>query len=335
MSVIYVAFYCRYTKAREIQEQRLQLEHLITSREELYDLYISQGYTYQLVSDYATALTYYGRSWNIALKMESPPMVLNSMTGRMTTWYRWNRWDEAQKIALDILRFIEKYQQDEQRQLWAIETLAAIAYHRGQQEEGDQYTQQYKRLLDQKSDSLAPDNLQSLETKLHAIHLAQEDWPRALISYRDKLMRSEPFPSPDILSTYVELLVINNETDKQEALFDRAVALCEDAGACKSLAVALRARGRLYAQKQQWEQAEDDLQRSHQYCETLDLPWENAHTLYYLALLHKNKAADNNAIASSSNDADLMRYYLEQALGFYTFLHAKPFIKRINKAFEE
>ena len=27
-------------------------------------------------------------------------MVLNSMTGRMTTWYRWNRWDEAQKIAL-------------------------------------------------------------------------------------------------------------------------------------------------------------------------------------------------------------------------------------------
>ncbi len=335
MSVIYVAFYRRYTKAREIQERRLQLEHLITSREELYDLYISQGYIYQLVSDYAMALTYYGRAWNIALKMESPPMALNSMTGRMTTWYRWNRWDEAQKIALDILRFIEKYQQDEQRQLWAIETLASIAYHRGKQEEGNTYTQQYKRLLDQKSESLTSDNLSVLETKMHAIHSAQEDWPRALTSYRDKFMRSEPLPSPDILSTYVELLIINDATDKQEALFDRAVTLCEDAGARKSLAVALRARGRLYAQKHQWKQAEDDLLRSHQYCETLDLPWENAHTLYHLAMLHKDKATNNNSMESPNSESDLMRYYLEKALGFYTFLHARPFIKRVSKALEE
>jgi hypothetical protein len=113
------------------------------------------------------------------------------------------------------------------------------------------------------------------------------------------------------------------------------VTLCEDAGARKSLAVALRARGRLYAQKHQWKQAEDDLLRSHQYCETLDLPWENAYTLYYLAMLHKDKAANNNSMESPNSESDLMRYYLEQALDFYTFLHARPFIKRVSKALEE
>jgi class 3 adenylate cyclase/predicted ATPase len=333
MSVIYIEVYRSYTKAREIQERRRQLEPLISSREELYDLYMSQGYTYLLVAEYATALTYYGQAWNNALKMESPPMVLSSMTGRMTTWYSWNRWDEAQKIALEILQFIEKYQQDEQRQLWAIETLASIAYHRGNQEEGNKYAQQYKRLLDQKSETLATEAMPNLDTKLHDIHLAQEDWPRALENYRDKFLRSEPFPSPEILSTYIELLVINDQADKHEALFDRAVTLCEDAGAHKSLAAALRARGRLYTQKGQWEQAEEDLLRSHHYCTTLDLPWENAHSLYQLALLHQDRA-NKNPVENCKNDGDLMRYYLEQALGFYTFLHAKPFVTRIREILE-
>lgn len=330
MSFLYIAVYCRYTKAREIQERRLQLEQFITSREELYDLYTSQGHTYLLISEYATALNYFGQAWSNALKMESPPMVLNSMTGRMTTWYRWNRWDEAQKIALEILQFIEKYQQDEQRQLWAIETLATIAYHRGNQEEGNKYAQQYKRLLDQKSEALPPEAIPRLETKLHAIHLAQEDWSRALDNYREKFLRSEPFPNPDILSTYIELLVTNNQAEGQEALFDRSVTLCEEAGADKSLAVALRARGRLYTQKCQWEQAEEDLLRSHHYCQTLDLPWENAHSLYYLALLHQDKAAQETG-EDRSLDADLTRYYLEQALDFYTFLHAQTFVKRVRQ----
>ena len=333
MGFIYAAVYCRYTKAREIQERRLQLEQFITSREELYDLYMSQGYTYLLTSEYATALTYFGQAWSNALKMESPPMVLSSMTGRMITWYRWDRWDEAKKLALDILQFIEKYQQDEQRQLWAIETLATIAYHQGNQEEGNTYAQQYKRLLDQKSEALPPSAITNLETKLHAIHLAQEDWPRALDNYRDKFLRSEPFPSPDIVSTYVKLLVINHQAEKHTALFDRAVTLCEEAGDYKSLAVALGARGRLYTQKNQWEQAEKDLLRAHHYCEILDLPWENAHSLYYLALFHQARSEKNDA-AHSQDEMELMRHYLERALDFYTFLHAQSFVKRVQQLFE-
>ncbi|GCF09676.1 hypothetical protein KDI_32400 [Dictyobacter arantiisoli] len=334
MGFIYAQYYRRYRKAREILNRRLQLEHLITNREELYDLYITLGGTYQTIAEYATALTYYGKAWSNALAMESPPMVLSSMVGRMNTWYRWNRWDEAQQVAHEILQFIEKYQQDEKRQLWALETLATIAYHRGQQEEGDKYTRQYKRLTDQNSERISNDNLPCMGTKIHAIHLAQEDWPRALEDYRYKVQKSEPFPDPAILVTLVELLIINEETEQQEDLFDRAVTLCENAGSNKSLAVALRARGRLALQKQQWEQAEADLRRSNHYCEKLDLPWERAHTLHYLGLFYKCRADTRDtdeARELRKSDLDLTCYYLEQALGFYESLSATPSAQRVRK----
>ncbi|GCE19387.1 adenylate/guanylate cyclase domain-containing protein [Dictyobacter kobayashii] len=329
MGFIYFEYH-RYTKALELQERRLQLEQLISDREELYDLYFSLGNAYEQVAEYATALTYYGRAGSNALTMESPAMVLTSMVGRMRIWQRWNRWDNAQQVAQDILQFVEKYQQDEKRQLWAIETLASIAYHQGKQEEGDKYTQQYKRLISKQNERGAREENPVLETRLHAIHLAQEDWEHALADYRIKFERSEPFPDPSILATLVDLLVTTNNSDGQEALFDRAIQLCKEAGARKSLAVALRARGRMFMHKQQWEQAEEDLRQALSYCEKLDLPWERAHTLYNLGLLYSKRSSTHLNKEQQASDSELMHYYLEQASGFYESLGARPSIERVQ-----
>ncbi|GHO89489.1 ATP-binding protein [Dictyobacter formicarum] len=334
MGFIYFEYH-QYTRALELQERRLQLEHLIYDREELYDLYFSLGNAYEQVGEYATSLTYYGRAWNNALTMESPSMVLTGMVGRMRVWQRWNRWGDAQQVAHDILQFIEKYQQDEKRQLWALETLSTIAYHQGKQEDGDRYAQQYKRLITQQGERGAYAESAPLETKMHAIHLAQENWEQALSDYRIKFELSEPFPNPAILATLVDLLVITNNSDGQEALFDRAIKLCEEAGSRKSLAVALRARGNMLMQKQQWEQAEEDLRRSLDYCEKLDLPWERAHTLYNLGLLYRSRSDTHVSKEQSNSDIQLMRYYLEQALGFYESLEARPSIRRTQRLLKE
>jgi len=75
-------------------------------------------------------------------------MLLSCLIGRMLAWQRWNRWDEAQQAASSILQMVEQYQHNEQWQLEALETLTVIAYLTGQQEEGDGYLRQYKRVLE-------------------------------------------------------------------------------------------------------------------------------------------------------------------------------------------
>ncbi len=332
VSFIYFTYH-KYDKALEIQKRRFQLENLLDDREELYDLYISLGGDYEDVADYANALTFYGRAWSNALTMESPAMVLTSMVGRMRTWRQWNRWNEAQQVAMEILQFVERYQPDEKSQLWALETLATIGYHRGKQEEGDQYARQYKRLLDLQIARSTSENKPRVETKMHAIHYAQGDWQRAATDYKEKLAQSEPFPSPSILATMAEILLFTGEAQEQPAIYDRAVELAEQSGACKSLIIALRSRGRLYTEQQQWSMAELDLQRALHTCETLDLPWERAHTLYHLGLL-----CSQHASTSSTDDKDDMsraRYYLDQALGFYESLDAQPAIKIVRTALSE
>ncbi|GER88325.1 hypothetical protein KDW_24870 [Dictyobacter vulcani] len=327
--------YHRYTKSIELQERRLKLEHLITDREELYDLYVSLGISYEQVAEYATALNYYGRAGSNARTMESPGMVLTTMVGRMRVWQRWNRWDNARQVALEILQFIEKYQQDEKRQLWALETLATIAYHHGKLEEGDKYTQQYKRLLTQQNERATLDENTSIDTKMHAIHLAQEDWTRALADYQDKFIHSEPFPDPAIMSTLVDLLVTTRNIEGKEDLLNRTIQLCIESGSRKSLAVALRARGRMYMFKGQLDLAEEDLRLSHDYCEKLDLPWERAHTLYNLGLLYQYRAETQTSQEKRDSDVSLKRCYLEQALGFYESLDARPAIERVQQALQE
>ncbi len=262
-------------------------------------------------------------------------MVLTSMVGRMRSWRQWNRWDEARQVALDILQFIERYQPDEKSQLWALETLSTIAYHRGQQEEGDQYARQYKRLLDQQIARSASEDKLRVEIKMHAIHYAQGDWQRASNDYKEKLAQSEPFPAPWLLSTLAETLLLTDEAQEQAEIYDRAVDLAEQAGACKSLIVALRARGRLFTQQQSWSLAEADLQRALQDCMDLDLPGERAHTLYHLGLLYKQRAGTSSSSDSYKDDSSRARYHLEQALGFYASLDAQPSMKQVRDALLE
>ena len=334
VSFIYFTYH-KYEKALEIQKRRLQLENKLDDREELYDLYISIGGDYEDVADYANALNFYGRAWSNALTMESPAMVLTSMVGRMRTWQQWNRWNDARQVALEILQFIERYQPDERSQLWALETLATIDYHRGKQEEGDQYARQYKRLLDQQIARSTSEDKPRVETKMHAIHYAQGDWQRAATDYKEKLAQSEPFPTPWLLSTLAEILLLTGEAQEQAEIYDRAVEMAEQSGACKSLIVALRARGRLFIGQQQWSQAEADLQRALCDCKDLDLPWERAHTLYHLGLLYRRRAGTRSASDSYKDDISRAQHYLEQALGFYASLDAQPAIKLVGAALLE
>lgn len=332
MGFIYLVYH-RYTRARELQDRRLGLVHLLTDKEELYDLYVSLGGAHEHVADYATALSHYGQAYSYAMSMESPAMVLNAIIGRMRVWRRWNRWDETQKVAQEILQFIDKYQQDEKRQQWAIEALATIAYHRGQQEQGDEYARQLKRLTDQQM--AASKTPAGINTKMHAIYLAQENWSRALSDYQEKVNRSEPFPDPDELATLAELMVTTEQTEGVEEICNRAVHHSESSGAHKSHAVALRARGRLFASRQLWEQAEADLRASLSLCEKLGLPWENAHIHYHLGLFYTYRAEQPAESRTRENDLSMAHNYLERALGFYESLQALPAMKRTRAALRE
>jgi hypothetical protein len=321
--------YHNYHEAHQLQHQRQKLESQLTAREELYDLYVSLGCAHEAIADYATALMWFGRAWTCAQSMESPALLLTCMAWRMRTWRQWNRWKEARQVALDILRFIEQRQQDEKKQLWALETLSVLAYRTGNTEEGDQYARQYKRLIEQQESN----NQDVPGTSMHAIHLAREDWQRATADYQEKLRTSEPLPSPEIVSTLAELLVTTGaDADLQEQTCERAIALGDTSQARKSMAIALRARGRMHTERQQWDRAENDLQASLRMCEALDLPWERGNTLCCLGILYKQRAGTcppSNA-GEHSDDKGRARYYFEQALGFFESLNAKPAAQRVR-----
>ncbi len=334
LSFIYREYH-RYNDAHETQHRRQQQEQFLTDREELYDLYLSLGYTHEQIADYAPALMYFGHAWNNAQTMENPQMLLMSLVGRMRAWRQWNRWDEAIQVAQDILQLIERYQQDEKRQFWALETLATIAYRRGDYEHGDDYARQCKRLVDQQLAHAGDSSSTPLLTRMHAIHLASEDWTRATQDYQAKLAASEPMPSPEILSSLAELLVTTNEDqERQQEICERAVQSSEQSGARKNLMIALRARGHLYMEQQQWNQAENDLRAALNFCEVLDLPWERGNTLYQFGLFYRRRATILYEQDTQHRAADLgrARYHFEQALGFFEAMKARQGAERVRLA---
>jgi tetratricopeptide (TPR) repeat protein len=325
----------KYGEAHALQHRRETLASQLTAREELQDLYHSLGVTHEMIADYANAVLWFGRAWSLAQTMESPTMLLVCMTKRMHIWRQWNHWEEACQVALEILRMAEQYQQEGKWQKLALETLAIIAYRTGNQEDGDQYARQYRRLIEQQAERRGQDCRAALATSMHAIHLAREDWKQAVANYKEKLRISEPLPSPGVLATLAELMVATGESSEaQEEIVKRAIKVGEESGARKSLAGAWRARGRMYIEQHKWQQAEADLQRALQLFIDLDLAWEQGNTLYHLGMLYKLRAASYATDDANKRRDDLGRAhnYFEQALGFFEALQAMPSVQRVLQA---
>ena len=312
----------KYQDAHKAQHRRLTLTEQIKHREELLDLYISLGYAHGLVSDYPTAAMWCGRAEQIAQTMESPSMLLRSMVVRMEAWYYWNRWDDAREVALRVLQTVEQYQEDEVWQLEALEALANIAYRTGDQEEGDSYSRQFKRLIDQK---LGHGVETEVLINMRSIYLAREEWGRALADCREALQWNEPLPSPELLAIFAELVVITGESmEVQQATCERAVLVAEESGERRSVAIALRARGRMHLEQQNWAAAEQDLRQALNLCEVLDLPWQQGQSLYCLGLFYRRRADALNKDNPAEREIDLScaHLYFEQAPGFFEFLKA-------------
>ncbi|HEU5379494.1 MAG TPA: adenylate/guanylate cyclase domain-containing protein [Ktedonobacteraceae bacterium] len=306
----------KYKEGHATQHRRQTLQDMIQEREELYDLYSSLGWTHAQINDYPTAASWFGRAWRIAQTMESPSLLLESMNGRLSVWYQWNRWDEAREVALSILQTSEQYQQDESWQLRALEVLAELAYRVGQVEEGDRLLRQYTRLFEQSTSQVA---------LTPAISSAREDWPQALADLQEVVRRAEPFPSPSMLAHLAELSVLTGApAAEQAALCERAANLAEQAGARKFLALAQRACGRMYLEQEQWDEAERQLRVSLESFKALDLPWEQGQTLACLGQLYQKRARNLNSAqpAARATDLELARLFFEQALGFFESLHA-------------
>ncbi|GHO74418.1 hypothetical protein KSD_21890 [Ktedonobacter sp. SOSP1-85] len=325
--------YNKYREAHELQHRRYQLESQLTEREELYDLYGSLGLAHEETGDYSAALMWFGRAYSNAQTMENPILLLESMVGRMRAWRQWNRWDEARQVAIEILALIDQYQlENEKLQFWALETLATIAYRQGKQEEGDRYYRQCQRLVEQQMERGEEHGRNLQATRLHAIHLAREDWTLATADYKEKLRISEPIPTPETLATLAELLVSTGEdAEKQEELCERALLHAQESGARKSEAIALRGWGRLHTERKNWKLAEDYFKQALTRCEALDLPWEQGLTLYYLGIQYARRAEENNDKAQKRNSyLSRARYHLERALGFFEALKAQPQIERLR-----
>jgi class 3 adenylate cyclase/tetratricopeptide (TPR) repeat protein len=320
----------KYIDVHKAQHRRQELASRIEGREELHDLYVSLGVAHRHISDYPAAIKWLGRAWHIAQTMESPSMLIYSMVCRMYVWYEWNRWDEVREVAYQIMQMTEQYQLDDAWWLLdALETLADISYRTGNIEESDSLLRQYKRLAEQRG--IKPELSRS-------IRLAREEWERACADFMEALHRSEPFPAPAVLALLAELVVITGESAAtQLTLCERAVTLAEQSGTRKYLAVALRARGRMYLEQQQWEEAERDLREALTHFELLDLPWERGQTLYCLGSFFTRKAGkvsgtDPEARAANSG---LAQRFFEQALGFFESLKAVHDAARARLALEQ
>ncbi len=322
----------KYREGHVTQHLRQSLQETIQGREELYDLHTSLGWTHEYISEYPTAASWFGRAWRIAQTMESPSMLLDSMNGRLSVWYQWGRWDEAREVATSILQTSEQYQQDENWQMRALAILTELTYRTGQLEESDKLLRQYKRLCEQSaSQPLPKGTIATVQPLLMpAIYAAREDWPQALADLREVVSRAEPFPSPSMLAHLAELAVLANEPVKeQQATCKRAVSLAGQAGARKFLAIALRARGRMYLAQKHWDKAEQDLRQALDSFKTLDLPWEQGQTLACLGQLHQHSAALSNA--TRAHHLGLAQLFYEQALGFFESLHAVHDVRRVRE----
>lgn len=328
-----------YREGHTIQHRRQTLQAMIHGREELFDLYTSLGWSHTHISEYATAASWFGQAWRIAQTMESPSMLLDSMNGRLSAWYDWDRWDEAREAAISILHASEQYQQDENWQLSALAVLAELAYRTGDQEESELLLRQYRRLYEQ---ATAPSTLTPTSTPsalacapeqpalMPAIHAAHEDWPQALADQQEIVRLAEPFPSPGGLARLAEFSVLAEApVEEQQAICTRAVSLAAQAGARKSLAIALRARGRMHLAREQWERAEQDLRQALETFRSIDLPWEQGQTLACLSQFYQCRATKEPA--ASAHHLSLSRLFREQALGFFESLHAVHNARRMSE----
>ncbi|MDQ2904427.1 MAG: AAA family ATPase [Chloroflexota bacterium] len=328
LGVIYTCQH-KYQDSHKAQHDRQKLAQRISSREELHDLYYSLGQAHEYISDYPSAAKWLGESWRIAQTMESPSLLLISMLGRMYVWYEWNRWGDAREVAQSILQLIDQYQLEEHWQLKVCEQLALIAYRTGQEEEGDGFIRQYKRISSKIGAASPP---------LPMISLAREDWTHAAAEIRESLKQEEPFPSPIMLAHLAELSVTTGEdAATQQALCERAVVLAKDAGARKYLGVALRARGYMYLEQENWGAAEADLQEALHCFKELDLPWERGQTFYCLGLLYRRRADTLQQDNSKAREEDIGRaqYHFDKALGFFESLNAVPDAERVRLALRQ
>ena len=167
------------------------------------------------------------------------------------------------------------------------------------------------------------------------IHLAREDWAQATAQYQVKLQESEPFPSPRLLASLAELVVMTGASaEVQQANCERAVTAAEQSGGRGSLAMALRARGRMQLEQHHWKQAEEDLKQSLQYAKDLDLPWDRGKGLYCLGLLYRRRADVRGKSRPNERKADLGRaqFHFEKALGFFESLNAVHDVERARLA---
>jgi tetratricopeptide (TPR) repeat protein len=319
----------RYREAHAIQHNRQAMQALIHGREEMYDLYMALGWTHERIGEYPTAALWCGRAWHIAQRMESPSMLLSSMQGRLMVWYEWERWSEAREAAGRMLQTSEQYQQAESWQLFPLEILAELASRMGEVEESERFLRQYRRIFEQHT---------TRPLLLPGLYAARGEWAQALSDQRAEVRQSEPFPSPAALAQMAELTVLADEPPvEQEAACERALTLAEQAGARKFLAVALRARGRMYGARQLWDAAEQDLRRALETFQLLDLPWEQGQTLYCLGRLQYLQALllppDLSSVRAGKHG--LARLFFEQAQGFFESLHAVHAVQQVHEALQE
>ncbi|HEV2580571.1 MAG TPA: hypothetical protein VGT44_06925, partial [Ktedonobacteraceae bacterium] len=318
-----------YLDAHKAHHRRQELASLIKGREELYDLYMSLGWSHLHIADYAAAAMWFGRAWRIAQTMESPSMLLLSMLGRMYVWYEWNRWSEVRVVAYDAMQMAEQYQLDDQWLLDSLETLADIAYRTGALEESDSLVRQYRRMAEQRG----------IEPELtRSIYLAREEWARAYSDFKEALQRSEPFPRPFVVAIVAELAVtLGEDIETQQQLCERAVTLTERSGARKYQVIALRARGRMSLGQARYQDAEHDLKQALALCEMLDLPWEQGQTLTSLGFLYRERAktAASGSEDAQAADASLAHHYFERALGYFESLKAIHDAERVRLALAE
>ena len=337
----------RYKEAHETEHRRESLQSLIKSREERYDVYASLGSAHIAIGSYHSAVTWFGRAWQIAQTMESPSLLLSSMNGRLRVWYQWNREDEAREVANNILQMSEQYQQDRSWQLPALEVLAELAYRAGKTEESEKLMQRHRQVFEQSnpqptllSGSQAmranSENCAQPMMRLPGIYAARGDWSLALADMREIVRRAEPFPSPEALAHLAEFAVLANEAvEEQSAFCARAIIVAEQSGARKFLAVALRARGRMQCAQKNWGEAEQDLRQALDGFKELDLPWEQGETLVCLGQLHQQQARLNSERSAHEKHCGLARFFLGQALGFFESLHAVHDTRRVREMLED
>ncbi len=321
----------RFKESLDTQMRRLQMEDQIESRYERHDLYITLGRVYTGLSDYGAAVHWFGKAWSIAQTMESPSMLLDSMEGRMDAWYYWDRWKDAAEVAYNILQLTEQYQQNELWKLNAYNVLAIISYRTGQPEQAEEYTRQYKRLIDQVP-NLSPEEVAS---RAYLLDLASEDWIKTTEEHRFIVQQSEPFPHPLRIATLAELEVMTGSpVEQQQTIIERALSLANGSGSRHANAIALRACGRLEMEQEHWEGAMRYFQQALELSADLDLPWEQGQSRYCLGLLYRRQADIQNKEDQKKRTSDIgcAHYQFEQALGFFESLKAKQYMHRARRA---